>query len=115
MVPDPQSIDITPTIHIPRKRYILLLDDLDKYLANSATTGIGPLQLIYQLRVQALDLIVIATVRKTGPEFDAVASTEYLLDRWCHIEIRDWPDKQGAKLAKKSGPILMYGMARHFQ
>jgi tetratricopeptide (TPR) repeat protein len=84
----------------------LLLDDVDKCLADTYITGTGPLQLMHQVRVQARELIVIATMRTTGPVFDAIASHEYLLDRWCHIEIRDWSDEEGAKLAKRLGRNL---------
>jgi tetratricopeptide (TPR) repeat protein len=106
IVPDQQSIDKVSDIRIPRRRYILLLDDVDRCLADSDVTGTGPLQLMHQVRIQARELIVIATMRTTGPVFDAIESREYLLDRWCHIEIRDWSNEEGAKLAKRLGRNL---------
>jgi len=101
ILPDFQSLDKIPDLQLSPRRYVLLLDDVDKCLANSDVTGTGPLQLIHHVRAQARELVVIATMRTVGPVFSAVASCEYLLDRWCHIEIGDWSDEKGARLAKR--------------
>lgn len=75
------------TLRIPKRRYVLWLDDLDWYLRHDESQGAGVLQLVRSLQRQAKELMVVATVRRTPPEFDVLAQSSPLLGRWHQIEI----------------------------
>jgi tetratricopeptide (TPR) repeat protein len=100
------SIDEMLKIPIAKRRYVLLLDDLDAYVVNDKAAGVGILELIQHLQHQATELVVIGTIRRTLPEFDAPVLSPKLLGRWRNIDISDWALEQGSKLAKIVGGDL---------
>lgn len=104
--PLPQVLDALLTLRIPKRRYVLWLDDLDWYLRHDESQGAGVLQLVRSLQRQAKELMVVATVRRTPPEFDVLAQSSPLLGRWHQIEIPVWTDDMGSKLAKELGADL---------
>jgi tetratricopeptide (TPR) repeat protein len=103
--PLPYCVDNVEKIQIGKRHYILLLDDVDHFLSVDKT-GVGVLQLIQHLQQQAKELVVIATVRRTLPEFEALESNYRILGRWRHVEVHDWSDKEGTDLAAKLGTNL---------
>ncbi|MEO7029235.1 MAG: tetratricopeptide repeat protein [Acidobacteriaceae bacterium] len=103
--PLPYCVDNVEKIRIRKRRYILLLDDVDHFLSVDKT-GVGVLQLVQHLQQQAKQLVVIATVRRTLPEFETLESNHRILGRWRQVEIHDWSDREGADLATKLGTDL---------
>jgi hypothetical protein len=100
--PLPEALDALSTLRIPKQRYVLLLDDLDVYLRRDESRGAGVLQLVQSLQRQAKELMVVATVRRTLPEFDALTDSP-VLGRWREIEMPDWTYDTGSKLARELG------------
>jgi hypothetical protein len=88
-------------IRLKRKRYIFLLDDLDEFAqVEDKTTGEGVIDLIRSLRAQAKELIVVATIHSTLPEAGVITDNLRSLARWTQVELADWSEEQGRKLAQ---------------
>jgi len=96
------SLEGVYKIRVKRRRYFLLLDDLNEYAATPDGT-IAILDLVDHLRSQAKQLIVVATLRSTHPEFAVLESISKLLARWRWIRLADWPQRQAKNLADRTG------------
>ncbi len=101
--PLPDALDQLSAIRLPKRRYVLFLDDLDVFLAHDESRGVDVLQLVGHLQPQCRKLVVVATIRRTLPEFESLASSPHLLGRWRLLELPDWEYANGKRLAQQLG------------
>jgi len=99
--PLPQELQNANTVRVRKRRYILLLDDLNDYVRNDDATAV--LDLIGALRRQSKRLIVFSTLRNTAPEALSVNAISKIFGRWKWIDLPDWNYDQGERLAQKCG------------
>ena len=101
--PTKKAVQHIEHIRLRRKRYILLLDDLDEHIRGSdVSAGESVLDLVEHIRTQSKQLIVVATIRNTFPEFEAISIDPKVLSRWKVILLQDWTEERGQELAKKT-------------
>jgi tetratricopeptide (TPR) repeat protein len=99
--PLPDALDDPASLRVGRRKFVLLFDDLDIYLRHDESRAAGVLQLVQALQHQAKELVVVATLRRTLPEFEALLQSPELLGRWRQIELPDWPFDSGQSLARQ--------------
>lgn len=91
-------------VKIPRRKYILLLDDVNEFV-DSLEGGVNVLDVVQALRSQAKELIVVATLRSTNPEYALRGDTK-IFGRWEPIVLPDWTREQAEALACVQGRDL---------
>jgi len=102
LIPQKSAIQNLQIIRLSkRRRYILLFDDLDDYIAQ-LDRGESILDLVRHLRPQSKKLITIATVRSTAPHLGTLKKDIQLLGKWKEFSLPDWDEKQGKILADRT-------------
>ena len=97
--PPLHGLQVANQARVRKRRYILLLDDLNDYVRDDEGTAV--LDLVNSLQSQAKQLVVVSTLRSTAPESVSVDAISKIFGRWRWIDLPDWPVDQGWKLAQK--------------
>jgi tetratricopeptide (TPR) repeat protein len=102
--PPRQTLLVASQLRIRKRRYVLLLDDINDYARDDEGTAV--LDLLDTLQSQAREFIVVSTLRVTTPEIESVQSISKIFGRWKWIDLADWSYAQGNMLAQKCGTGL---------
>lgn len=99
-----QELQDASLVRVRKRRYVLLLDDLNDYVRNDDATAV--LDLMSSIRLQSKQLIILSTLRSTAPEDLSVSAISKIFGRWKWIDLPDWHYDQGERLAQKCGAEL---------
>lgn len=102
----PDDIRVRHRIRVPfvrHPRHVLLFDDLDRYLLAMPAASANLDLLIETIRYQSSQLIVVGTIRNTSPEFDTFLRETRMVRDWHRLDLANWSDTQGARLAQMTG------------
>lgn len=99
----PRSLTLrnTQLRKLPRSNYVLLLDDLHEYIIASGAHEV--FDAISALKERARNCIVVATLRSTSPEMDAISGASRVFSRFRVVALEDWTDAQRDNLIQKTG------------
>lgn len=107
LVPRRSAIEKLTKVLIPKEKYILLLDDVDRFIDIDRPDGSHTLfEFVETLHSQAKELVVVATVRSTLPHASEISEIFRTFKSWQRVRIEDWTKQQAQRLATLANSSL---------
>ena len=105
VIPDKKAVHNSNEITLKRGRYLIFLEDINEYI-DEVEGGERLFELITRIRRKAKEAVVIATVRSTRPESDALVRDAKAISHFKQIRLPDWSLARGRLLSQQSGLSL---------
>jgi tetratricopeptide (TPR) repeat protein len=102
VIPDKEAMHHLGDFRLKKRRYLIFLDDVNEYI-DEIEGGERLFDLIARIRRQAKEAIVIATIRSTRPELDALIRDAKANSHFKQVRLPDWPLTRGQLLSRSSG------------
>lgn len=102
VIPHKEAVHNLGGLRLKKRRYLIFLDDINEYI-DEIEGGERLFDLIGKIRGEAKAAIVVATVRSTRPESDALVRDAKAISHFKQIRLPDWPLERGQLLSERSG------------
>jgi tetratricopeptide (TPR) repeat protein len=100
LCPSQEGIRQLTNLRLPRGKYVLFLDDIERFLGGASTSGLQ--DVIESLSRLAHQLIVLATLKTHGPALQTIGNDPLWLNRWETIELPVWTNEQARTVSRET-------------